>query len=188
MGLRKTALLLILVVLSVGSGMEIGWAWRPLDKYSAAAPSTQPTNTGGPRPWIDQLGLNPDQQKQIEKIWNDTQQQMQKIGQQHRDLERQREKQVLDILDQEQQITYAKIEAQSHAGHADLDKQRESLIAAANARSRALLDPSQQEQWDILSKEIRHRRGPMGSMGSATQHSTTQPSGQPLADGEEHHN
>lgn len=187
MGLRKTALLLILVVLSVGSGVEIGWVWRPIDKFNPGAPSTQPSGRTGARPWFDQLDLNPDQQKQIDKIWNDTRQQMQKIFQQHRDLDEQREKQVMDLLTADQKAAYEKIGESMRTAREDLDKQREALIADANARSRSLLDPAQQEKWDILSKEIRRRRGPMGPMNSATQHSTSQPSGQPLAESEEHH-
>ena len=109
---------------------------------------------------------------------------MQKIFQQHHDQDRQRDKAVMDLLDEEQKAAFAKIEAANHANRDLLDKQREALIADANARSRALLDSAQQDKWDILSKEIRRRHGPGGGpMGSSTQHATTMP-----MDGEGYHN
>jgi hypothetical protein len=170
MGLRKTAMLLILMALSLGAGVELGWMWRP-GNFNPGAPGPNP---GSPRPWFDQLGLSSDQQKQIDKIWGDIRQQMQRLGQQHRDLDKSRESQVLALLNDEQKAAYEQINKDIRASRDDLDKQREALIADANTRSRAMLSPTQQEKWDILSKEIRRRRG--GPMGSSTQHSTTMPS------------
>jgi hypothetical protein len=180
MGIKKTVLLLLLVMLSMGAGIEIGWMWTPLQKFSPASPATQPSS--GPRPWFDQLELTADQQKQMDKIWGDTRQQMQAL----RDQDRLREQAFLGGLNTEQRQMYDKINQQLWSLRQAFDKERESLIADANAKSRALLNPTQQERWDILSKQMHHWHRPMGN---ATQHSTTMPShmGMVPFEGEDRH-
>jgi Spy/CpxP family protein refolding chaperone len=175
MGLRKTVMLLVLMALSLGAGVELGWAWRP----GQFNPTSEPRSA---RPWFDQLGLSSDQQKQIDKIWGDARQQMQKVFQQRRDLEKKRESQIQGLLTPDQKQAYEKLDQDIRASREDLDKQRDSMIADANARTRSLLSPAQQEKWDDLAKDIRRRR--FGPMGSSTQHSTTMPS----FENEGHHN
>ena len=101
---------------------------------------------------------------------------MQKLMERRRDLEKQRDQQILSLLNSSQREAYDKINQEFRTQREEFDKQRESLLADANAQSRALLDPSQKEKWDILAKDMqmRHRRG--GPMGLATQRSTTMPS------------
>jgi Spy/CpxP family protein refolding chaperone len=169
---RKAVLLVVMAVLTLGAGVVLGWAWTPLQRIEAGAPGG---HGGGPRPWFDQLGLSADQQKQMDKIWGDTRQQMQKLSDRRRDMEKQRDQQVVALLDSAQRAAYDKINHDFWTQREDIDKQRESLIADANVRSRALLDPSQKEKWDILSKEMQMRRR-HGPMGMATQRSTTLPS------------
>ena len=170
MGRRKTFLLLVTVVLTLGAGVVLGWVWTPLQKAESPAPSARGS---GPRPWYDQLDLSSDQHAQIEQIWNDTRQQMQKISQQRWDIEKKREDAILALLTPEQRAKYSEIDQAFHAQRSALDKQRDALFADANARSRALLNPSQQQDWDILTKQIqsRHRHGP-GPIGMQTRPST----------------
>jgi Spy/CpxP family protein refolding chaperone len=166
---RKTILLFAMAVLSLSAGLVVGWVWTPLQKAETIAPSVR----GGPRPWFDQLGLTADQQKQMDNIWTDTRSQMQKMFEHRHELDKQREQQIMALLNPDQRAAYDKINKEFRAQHEDADKQRDSLLADANARSRALLDESQKEKWDILSKDMRRRRGPMGL---STQHATTMPS------------
>lgn len=161
MGRRKTFLLLITVVLTLGAGVVLGWVWTPLQKVESPATATH----SGPRPWFDQLDLSADQKAQMDKIWLvDTHQQMQKLSQQRWDMEKKREDAILALLDPAQREKYNEIDQSFRAQRAALDKQREALFADANARSRALLSPTQQQNWDILTKQFqtRHRHGPMG--------------------------
>ena len=158
-----------MAMLSLSTGMVVGWVWTPLEKMETSAPETH----SGPRPWFDQLGLTADQQKQMDKIWGDTRAQMHKLFEHRSDLDRQRDQQIMALLNPDQRAAYEKINQEFHDQRADSDKQRDSLLADANARSRALLDDSQKEKWDILSKDMRRRHGPMGM---STQRSTTMPS------------
>jgi len=160
---RKAVLLLVMAVMTLSAGVVLGWVWTPGGRG------------GGPRPWFDQLGLGAEQQKQMDKIWGDTRQQMQKLFERRRDLEKQRDQQVLALLDSGQRAAYDKINQNFRTQREDFDKQRESLIADANVRSRALLDPSQKDKWDILSKDMQMRRR-HGPMGMATQRSTAEAS------------
>jgi Spy/CpxP family protein refolding chaperone len=180
MGNRKAVLIFAMAVLSLGAGMVVGWVWTPLQIQKAEAGSPGGHGGGGPRPWFDQLGLSPDQQKQMDVIWSDTRAQMQKMFEHRRELDKQRDQQITALLNPDQRAAYDKINQQFRSQHEDSDKERDSLLADANARSRALLDDSQKEKWDILSKDMRRRRGPMGL---STQRATTMPS----FEGEGHH-
>ncbi len=169
---RKAVLVLVMALLTLSAGMVLGWVWTPLQKIEAMTPGG---HGGGPRPGFDQRGLRADQQKQMDKIWGDTRQQMQKLFERRRDLDKQRDQQILALLDPSQRAAYDKINQNFRNEREDVDKQRESLLADANAQSRALLDPSQRDKWDILAKDMQahHRHGPMGM---ATQRSSTMPS------------
>ncbi|HEX4053976.1 MAG TPA: hypothetical protein VHX86_06900 [Tepidisphaeraceae bacterium] len=166
---KKYALLLVMALLTLSAGVVLGWVWTPLQRAEAVHPGGR----GGPRPWFDQLGLTPDQQKQMDKIWSDTRQQRQKLSERFRELDRARDQQILGLLNDGQRAAYGKIIDDFHAKRDELNKHRDALIVDASARSRALLDDSQKVKWDILSKEMRGRRGPMGP---STQRSTTMPS------------
>jgi hypothetical protein len=176
MGNRKTVLIFAMAVLSISAGMVVGWVWTPLQKVEVGASG----NHGGPRPWFDQLGLSSDQQKQMDVIWSDTRAQMQKMFDHHHEMEKERDQQITALLNPSQRAAYDKINQEFRQEREDADKERDSLLADANARSRALLDDSQKEKWDILSKDMRRRRGPMGM---STQRSTTMPS----FEGDRHH-
>jgi Spy/CpxP family protein refolding chaperone len=175
---KKAILILVLTVLALSAGMVLGWVWTPLQKFESAR---GPHN---PRPWFDQLALSPDQQQQMDKIWTDTRQNRQKMFERFRDLDKQRDQQIQGLLTEDQRSTYEKIIAAYHAGREQLNKDREAMIDDANAKSRALLDDSQKAKWDILSKEMRSRRG---QGNSATQHSTTMPSREESQGEQDHH-
>ncbi len=177
MGRRKTFLLLATVVLTLGAGMVLGWVWTPLQKVESPAHGPH----DGARPWFDaQLDLSADQKTQMDKIWGDTRQQMQKLSQRRRETEKKREDAILALLDPTQREKYNEIDQSFRASATALDKQRDALFTDANTQSRALLTPAQQQNWDILSKQFqnRHRHGPgPGSMGMGTQPSaSTMPS------------
>jgi hypothetical protein len=166
---RKTVLILVMAVLVLSAGMVLGWVWTPLQKVDAntAVPG------GGPRPWFDQLGLSPDQKKEMDQIWSDVRSQRQKLFETRREMDHDRDAQIMALLDDSQQAAYKKINDDFRAKREDLEKQQDALITDASQRSRALLDDSQKKRWDILSADMHRRHGPMGL---STQRSTTMPS------------
>jgi hypothetical protein len=181
MGSRKIILVFAMAILSLSAGLVVGWAWTPLQKVQATAPAGRP----GPRPWFDQLQLAADQQKQMDKIWGDARAQMQKLFDHRWELEKQRDQQIAELLSPSELAAYDKINQDFRNQRAAADQERDALLADANARSRALLDDSQKEKWDIISKDMRRRHGPMGP--STQRSTTTMPSNQgPSYQGEEH--
>ncbi len=160
--------MLSMAVLSLCAGLVLGWAWTPLARIPAAAPQAH----GGPRPWFDQLQLRADQQKQMDVIWGDTGAQMQKLFEKRRELERQRDEQIAELLSPSELAAYDKIIQEFHSAREEMDKQRDAILADANARSRALLDDSQKQTWDLLSKDIRRHR----VMHGPTTNASTMPS------------
>ena len=163
-------------MLSLGAGLVVGWVWTPLQRAPASASAAR----GGPRPWFDQLELGSDQQKEMDKIWGDVGLQMQKSFDHRKELERQRDQQIAELLSPSELAAYDKINQDFRSLREESEKARDAVLTDANARSRALLDDSQKETWDILSKEMRRRRGPMRA---STEHSTTMP----FYQGDEHH-
>ena len=97
MGNRKIILIFAMAVLSLSAGMVVGWVWTPLQRCKPAPAGTAVR----PRPWFDQLGLSSDQQKQMDKIWGDTRAQMQKLFDHRRELEKQRDQQIAELLSPE---------------------------------------------------------------------------------------
>lgn len=165
---RKIILILVMAALVLSAGVVVGWVWTPLQKTDAQAN----VSNNRPRPWFEQLGLSPDQKKQMDQIWNDTRQQRQKLFEQRRDLEHQRDAQIQALLSSDQRTAYEKIIDDIRKQRESIEKQADALTNDASQRSRALLDDSQKKTWDILSQEMHRRHGPMGS----TQRSTTMPS------------
>jgi hypothetical protein len=168
MARKKIVLLLVMVLLTLSAGVVLGWVWTPLLKVESSQLGGR-----GPRPWFDQLDLTPDQQKQMDVIWSDTRQQRQKLFERFHELDKQRDQQIMGLLNDGQRAAYDKIIGDFRSRREELNKQRDALISDANGRSRALLDESQKAKWDILAKQMRARHGPMGG---ATQRSTTMPS------------
>jgi len=110
-------------------------------------------------PWMQQLNLTPDQAQQMDVIWQPLMQQLHSstFQEKRRTLEQQREQAILAILNAEQRTAYGKITDQYRTAREALDAQRQKLIDDANAKSRTLLNPSQQATWDEQTKRMHDR-------------------------------
>src|ERR1700689_3201069 len=100
---KKIVLIFIMTLLGLSAGMVLGWVWNPLQKVEASQ-----SGIHTPRPWFDQLGLTPDQQQQMDKIWSDTRQQRQKMFERFRELDKQRDQQIQALLSDTQRSAYDK--------------------------------------------------------------------------------
>ena len=119
--------------------------------------------------WMQQLNLTPDQAQQMDVIWQPLMQQLHSstFQEKRRALEQQREKAILALLNAEQRTAYEKITDQYRAAHEALDAQRQNLIDDANAKSRTLLNPSQQSIWDEQIKHMHDRHNNVSSTSSS---------------------
>ncbi len=140
----------------------------------------------GPAWFDEQLRLSVDQRKQMETIWSETRQKIEKGFDRYRSLEAEREQAIGKILSSEQKGEYDKIVQTWRDQRGEIERDRQKCEAEANDRSRGLLDEGQRKRWDEL-KQMRernrgHRGGPRGPRGPSTERATTEPFGRPGPD------
>jgi cell division protein ZapA (FtsZ GTPase activity inhibitor) len=178
---RSTILLSIAAVLVLSAGVVVGRLWTRLP-----ASVVVPPHADHDRGWFqDTLALTPDQRKNMDGIWADVKQQVDKINDRRHAIDKDRDAAIRALMTPEQLAAYDKIFADVHAKHSDLDKERETLFHSANDHSRALLTADQQVKWDAMQKDMHdhehHGPGGMGNgpggPGRMRNGSTTQPAG-----------
>jgi hypothetical protein len=162
---RSTFILVLTIVLVLVAGVVVGRLWARLPVINPPA-DTHPN-------WVTkELGLTPDQQKQMDAIWAETRQKRAATFEQERNLGKQRDQAVLALLTDQQKAAYDKIQNDYHQQRTDLQKERERLVKAADEKSRALLSEEQQKRWDQMkASRPSHDHGPRG-MNSANGPST----------------
>jgi len=154
---HSNILLVSTALLVMSAGVVVG-------RLSDRLPAVRVKGEQHSRSWLaDQLKLTADQRQKMDGIWVETRQEVDKAFAARNELERQRDQAVHDLFTPEQRAAFEKINQDYRTSRDELFKERNTIVRDANDRSRALLDESQQKQWDILSKEMRDRRGPMGS-------------------------
>jgi Spy/CpxP family protein refolding chaperone len=169
--MRKSKILLsAAAVLVMGAGLVLGRL-----SYRLQGP---PPRGDHDRGWFqDQLSLSPDQRKNMDGIWADVRQQVDKLNDQRHSVDKDRDSAIRALLTAEQLTAYDKLFADTHAKHAELDKQREAIFQAANAKSRALLSAEQQVKWDAMQKDMHDHHGPGGPGGHGHSNASTEPRG-----------
>lgn len=163
MGRSHKFILLLTIVLMLGAGVVVGRLWARLPV--AVAPTDKPQSYPA-----RELNLTPDQQKEMDAIWSDTRQKIGDTFERRRELDRQRDQAIEELLTEEQKAAYKKIMSDHHQGRGELDKERAQLVKQAEERSRALLDDDQKKRWDAMPRGP--RGGPPRPPGSATSPST----------------
>ena len=180
---KSTILLSTAAVMVLSAGYVLGELSSRLTKtpVQAAVPTTAPHDRG----WFpDQLGLTSEQHKNMDAIWADVKQQMDKNQDKRKALDLDRDAKIQALLSPEQKAQYDQVFQQYHAERAKLDDDRQKAFRSANDKSRALLTPEQQAKWDSMSKDMhdRNHRGPGGPGGPGNRRGgpggpSTQPTG-----------
>lgn len=150
---RSNLIILATFILVLSAGMVVGRLWAKLAPVVERSADHQPS-------WLaDQLELTTQQRQQMDAIWADTKQKLDKAGERRAELDRDREQAVLAMLTPAQQKSYQKIIADFRARRTELEKERHDLIHDADQRSEALLNPDQKTRWEQLRN---NRHGPHG--------------------------
>jgi Spy/CpxP family protein refolding chaperone len=155
---RSRQVLLLMAVLVLCAGVVVG---RLSARLSAEVP---PQRQGHPPSWLaDQLNLSADQQQKMDAIWADVKQQVGNDWDKHRELDRERDEAIRDLLSDEQQVEYQEIYDIYRQKRQEMEKTRDALIKSAEDRSRNLLNDSQKAVWDQMTKDMHtHRPGGPG--------------------------
>lgn len=190
MKVRTKGTLLLAFVLAIGAGVVLGLAASGRIGRAAPPPAvptpTPATSIAATRPaersWmVEQLGLDPEQSREIREIWEGL---MQGPGrnnsERRRALEKDREEAILRLFTSEQLEQRRQLMAQYDAQVAELNRERDRLGQEAVERTKKVLTEPQRVKYEELLKEREragrgHRRG-----GPATTRSTTAPATQPV--------
>jgi Spy/CpxP family protein refolding chaperone len=168
---KSTIFLSAAAVLVMGAGIVLG-------RLSTRLQAPPPQHAEHGRGWFqDQLSLSPDQRKSMDSIWADVRQQVDKLNEQRRGIDKDRDLAIRALLSPEQLTAYDKLFADARARHQELDKQRDAIFQTANQKSRALLSPEQQVKWDAMQKDMHDHHGPGGPGGHMHNDPSTQSHG-----------
>jgi Spy/CpxP family protein refolding chaperone len=162
--LYRKIILVVTSVLVLGAGLAIG-------RLTARLPGPFHMHDV-PRAWFEQLGLSADQRQQMDAIWDQTREKMQQLTDRRHDLEHERDREIHDLLSPAQQLAYDIIIQDYHRDRGEIDQEKMNQMHDADLQSRALLDDTQKQRWDELTREIHDGHGPRGP---ATRESTTRP-------------
>jgi hypothetical protein len=169
--LRSKFIFALCVLLMMCAGVVVGRLSVLVPKAGSLA--TQPSGRG-PNWLVDQLHLTADQQHQMDAIWSDTRQKMDKAGEQRHAAEKARDQAIRNLLSDTQQSEYDKILDDFRTARAEMEKQRWQLMRDAEDKSRALLDDEQKKKWDAMNKQ---REGHEGHDGRGMHRPATDRSG-----------
>ncbi len=163
---HSKVIFLAALVLVMSAGVVVGRLWSQLPG--------RPHGPGNPSWLADQLNLTPEQRQQMDAVWADTKQKIDKTVERRRLLDRERDQAIEDLLGPEQWAAYGKLIDEFRAHRADLDKERAAILHQANESSQALLTDDQKQKWDSLRQSRPHDRGHWPH-GDGAQRSTTMP-------------
>ncbi|HWE02284.1 MAG TPA: hypothetical protein VG326_07705 [Tepidisphaeraceae bacterium] len=157
--MNKSIVLVVVLMfaLALGAGMVAG-------KLSARAPLAAPTVETGTL--SDELKLSADQQRQMQRIWEQMQAVSQRCVEDARKVQREQDQALEAMLTPEQLAKWSKITTQSASDVSVLDAKRKEALDTAIKRTNALLDESQRKKYNQL---IRNRLGPGGGLQGLTQ-------------------
>jgi len=183
---RAKAVFLSTVILVLSAGVVVGrlsaW-WAPIAPQPPQIAVPPPRPPGPPPfvPWarFEELNLTPNQKQQMDAIWADTRQQMHKLDQQHDALRQSRIAAVYKLLSPQQRTAYDQIDSEFRAKGQSLESARQNLFHDANQKSLALLDATQRQRWESMTRAGREggreRHGPFGPGTRRSARSTTRP-------------
>jgi Spy/CpxP family protein refolding chaperone len=137
--------------LAMGAGVVVG---------VAAARHPQPVSADGF--WLsNELHLSPQQHEQMRAIWSQvTDRTGPNFGERRRQLQKERDESIVQILTDEQKQRYDAAVQNYTAKLADLNKEREKTFQDAVARTKLILTDSQRQHYDEILKERGHGHWP----------------------------
>lgn len=153
-------------LISLSAGVAIGLSIRkPPISGENVAPQSRPRGGG----WlVDQLGLSPEQRKQLDEIWSETARRGgREQGQQRAKLRRERDEAIAALVPEADRAKYEQI----HKNYDDAVKAMEESWRASFQqsveRTKAMLTPEQREKYEQLmsNPNFDRGRGPGGPGG-----------------------
>jgi Spy/CpxP family protein refolding chaperone len=156
---RVEILLIGLTVLALSAGVVAGLVAARLPGSSSAAPvAPPPPPPGNPldrTPLAEELGLTPQQRDQMRGIWEPLRGKVHETFEDAQDLQRQRDEDLVAMLNDEQKAKFAKISRDYADRFVELGRRRDKLFDDAVARTRQMLTPEQREKYEQILRQHR---------------------------------
>jgi hypothetical protein len=102
-----------------------------------------------------ELNLTPQQQEQMRQIWENVRGQVQDCFSQAQDLQKQRDDEIIKLLNDDQKAKFEEISKRFHARDVKIKDDREQILAVAISKTKQLLNDEQRKKYDqILARRL----------------------------------
>lgn len=150
---RIEILLVGLTVLALSAGVVAGMLASRLP-----ASGTHEAPPPGPMALADELDLTPAQRDQMRQIWEPIRGEIQDCFRAADDLQKQRDQQIMAILDDQQKGRFEKISTEFATKYQELENKREQTFQNAVERTKAILNETQRAKYEeILRDRFPHK-------------------------------
>lgn len=153
---RTRVMMVVLFLVSFAAGLGTATVFRPLPP---------PAPRGGGPGWLSsELGLTPDQQKEMKRIWDNVRRPNWQEDMKARDaIAKQRDDEIRQLIPTEKQAEFDAINERSAKEFSAIRAKGREAFEAAVKETKAILNPEQQKKYDeIMSRPSDGRRGPGG--------------------------
>jgi hypothetical protein len=123
-----------------------------------------------PTPLVEELALTADQQREMKRIWEDVRVKVQDCFARAQKLQKQRDDEILPMLNEEQKAKFEKISKRFHELDVTITAEREHIFNDAINQTRKLLTDEQRMKYDKILKARLGRVPATGPVASAFSH------------------
>src|SRR5205807_2674227 len=144
-------------ILSLGAGVVVGMVVSHPGAI-AGKPATQPSpGRDGRNPMAVDLGLTPQQDEAIQKIWSEARAAMRQVDgarfERRHALNEERDKAVLLLIAPEKKADYDRIQQEHATKIAELNKERDHIFQDAEQKMKAVLTDAQWKRFEEKKRE-----------------------------------
>lgn len=154
-------LLIGLTALGLSAGVVAGMLVSRIPATTAGA-GERPTSVSAIASPLAELDLTPEQQQQMQKIWEGVRRDVQGCFDQAQGLQKQRDEAIISLLSEEQKAKFAEISKQFHDLDVKITGHRQRLLGSAIEQTKKLLNDEQRKKYDQI---LQNRLGKVPTTG-----------------------
>jgi len=154
-------LLIGLTALGLSAGVVAGMLVSRLPAATAGA-GERPASVSAIASPLAELDLTPDQQQQMQKIWEGVRKDVQGCFDQAQSLQKQRDDAIVSLLSEEQKAKFAEISKQFHDRDVKITGDRQRLLGSAIEQTKQLLNDEQRKKYEQI---LQNRLGKIPTTG-----------------------
>ena len=166
-------------LVSFAAGLMVGLEARKRPGASVAAATTGPTTRQSRSSWLtSELGLSPEQQKAMDKIWSETAGRGRgEMEERRREIRNQRDEALVALVRPEDKPQYDQVLKTYQEQQAAIEREMRANFENAVKQTKELLTPEQRTKYDQLLQRHQWDRG--GSRGGPGRRGDDRPATRP---------